>query len=114
MERKGYLNNDELDELIRLNGVRPYMAHELSRDVAVYMIGIQNLAATPGADRAVLADWLKPENRPCALRATPAAALVGDNPRAACSNGSPPRSTTSAPGRSTSERPSMTPIASGR
>ena len=83
VERRGYLNDDELNELIRLNGVRPYMGHEISWDVEAYTITIQNLAATPGADRAVLADWLKPENRPCALRATPAAALVGDNPRAA-------------------------------
>ena len=70
VQSQGYLAQDDLELALCLVGVAP-TREQIRRDVLAYAINLFNLGCTPGVSATVVAEWLKPENRPDVLRGVP-------------------------------------------
>ena len=76
VRNQGYLPQVDLELALCSVGVVP-TREQISRDVVAYAINLFNLGCTPGVSSTVVAEWLKPENRPDVLRGLPADEVFG-------------------------------------
>ena len=76
VQSQGYLPQDDLELALCLVGVAP-TREQIGQDVLAYAINLFNLGCTPGASATVVAEWLKPENRPEVLQGLPVDEFFG-------------------------------------
>ena len=76
VQSQGYLPQDDLELVLCLFGITP-TRENMRQNALAYLISITNLGCTPGVSSAVVAELLKPENRPEELRDSPVDEIFG-------------------------------------
>ena len=67
VQSQGFLPQDDLELVLCLFGIAP-TRENMRQNALAYLISVTNLGCTPGVSSAVVAELLKPENRPDELR----------------------------------------------
>ena len=76
VKNRGFLTQEELEFGIRLYGVAPTRPRPY-QDVMAYVVALYNMGCIPGTSPAVLAEWLRVENRPDVLQELPEGEVIG-------------------------------------
>ncbi len=67
IKNKGHFTQEEIDQVIRLEGIAP-MPETITRHVTAYLLYTYHLGCVPAVSADELAAWVAPANRPEALR----------------------------------------------
>ena len=78
VQSQGFLPQDDLELTVCLFGVAP-TPEQIHQDVLAYVVTLYNLGCTPGVSPAVVAEMLKPENRPDVLQGLPVDEIFGSD-----------------------------------
>ena len=76
IQSQGHLPQDDLELAVCLFGVAPTQ-EQIRQDAMAYLVYLHNLGCTPGVSSQVVAEWLKPENRPDVLQNMPVDEVFG-------------------------------------